>query len=332
MSVYAAIEAGGTKFVCGVASGPHEMLERITIPTSTPDATLPECIRFFDDAFARHGAPAAFGIGSFGALDPLPESQWYGYIRETPKTDWVNVDMAGAFSRQYGVPVGFDTDVNAAAIAEHRFGAGRSAGIRGTGQSPGGAGSHSAGTGVASLVYITVGTGIGGGAVADGHIVHGLLHPEMGHIPVPRVAGDTGFAGICPYHGDCLEGLASGPAIQKRWGVPATQLPHDHAAWEIEAGYLASLVVVLTGILSPEVIVLGGGVMHVTGLVDRVRRQVLARMNGYFPPSWDHDRGKKAVASASDDAMKRYIVPPVLGDNAGLTGAVALAMDAANGA
>ena len=317
MKLYGAIEAGGTKFVCGVASGPDTILERIAIPTRAPAATLAECMRFFRQAFARHGEPSSFGIGSFGALDPSKESGWYGHIRETPKTGWTNVDIAGVFAREFGTFVGFDTDVNAAALAEYRFGAGQTAGGRTAGQ-------DGRASGTQSLVYITVGTGIGGGAIADGHIVHGLLHPEMGHIPVAREADDGGFHGVCPFHGECMEGLASGPAIQARWGVPATELPPDHQAWALEARYLASFVITLTGILSPEVIVLGGGVMHVPGLIERVRQAAGRRMNGYFPPVWYTD------TAGSGAELNRYIVPPVLGDNAGLAGAIALAMDASN--
>ena len=329
MSIYGAIEAGGTKFVCGVASAPDAVLEQATISTREPAATIAECIRFFRSAFSRHGTPTAVGIGSFGALDPAPHSDWYGHIRETPKTGWTNADMAGEFGREFGVPVRFDTDVNAAALAEHRFGAGRTSGIRAAGHTQStGEDRETDPQGVNSLVYITVGTGIGGGAVSDGRIVHGFLHPEMGHIPVSRELDDTEFGGVCPYHGDCLEGLASGPALQARWGVPATDLPADHKAWTIEAGYLGSLAVTLTGILSPEVIVCGGGVMHVPGLIELVRREAWCRMNGYFPPAWNKETDSNTYTAHAASVMREYIVQPVLGDSAGLTGAVTLAMEA----
>ncbi|MFP4643461.1 MAG: ROK family protein [Spirochaetales bacterium] len=332
MNLYGAIEAGGTKFVCGVASGPRTILEHTTIATRAPDTTLAECTDFFRRAFARHGEPTAFGIGSFGALDPAKDSAWYGHIRETPKEGWSNVDIAGVFAREFGVPVGFDTDVNAAALAEYKFGAGQGTGVRAAGRDARvsrrgegagvGAADAAGAAGVRSLVYVTVGTGVGGGAIADGHIVHGLLHPEMGHIPVMRETDDTDFRGVCPFHEACLEGLASGPAIQARWGVPATELSPEHRAWSLEARYLASFVVILTGILAPEVIVLGGGVMHVPGLIERVRESAQRKMNGYFPPVWKTER------AGSDAGLDRYIVAPVLGDEAGLAGAVALAMDA----
>lgn len=290
--LYAAIEAGGTKVMCGLGYAHDRIVESTRIRTQDPATTLEECLKFFRRGFERHGAASAMGIAAFGALDPRPDSGRYGWITETPKDGWRNTDFAGVFSREFGIPVGFDTDVNAAALAEYRYGE------RGE---------------CRTLVYFTVGTGIGAGAVADGQLVHGRMHPEMGHYRPPRASGDESFAGICRYHGDCLEGLACGPAIRERWGIDAEALPADHPAWVVEAHYLAHAVVTATALLAPDRIVLGGGVMHAPGLLGLVKEQAQREMAGYFSPTWNG-------ASIAD-----YIRLPELGDNAGLAGAIALA-------
>ncbi len=300
--VYAAIEAGGTKFVCGVAHSHDEILDTARIATGTPEETIRQCLDFFRSKEKQFGPPRSFGIGSFGALDPSIGSPRFGWITETPKAGWRYTDLAGPFAREFGVPVGFDTDVNAAALAEFRWGAGSSI---------------AAGTSGATLVYFTVGTGIGGGAVVGGRLLHGLVHPEMGHLKTPRAPGDLEFSGVCAYHGDCLEGLACGPAIEERWGVPAEELAPDHEAWNTESFYLAHAVVSVTALLSPHIVVLGGGVMSVEGLIERVRREAESAMGGYFPPAWGSGH------------LNDYIVKPGLGETPGLSGAIALAIDAA---
>lgn len=215
--LYGAIEAGGTKFVCGVGTGPDDVRTLTRFPTTTPSETLQRTVAFF-----REQQPvAAVGIGSFGPLDPNPASATFGHILKTPKSGWSNTDVVGPLRDALGVPVALDTDVNAAALGEHTWGAGQD---------------------VRHLLYLTVGTGIGGGAVVDGQPLHGLLHPEMGHLLIPRVEGDD-FAGSCPFHGGCLEGLAAGPALERRWGTRAEHLPEDHPAWDLEAQYLARALV-----------------------------------------------------------------------------------------
>jgi len=273
------IEAGGTKFVCAAGSGPED-LEIAEFPTTTPSATIRRVIDFF-----QAGQPVtAIGIASFGPIDPNPESPTFGYITSTPKPGWTNFDFAGTVQRALGTPVAFDTDVNAAALAESRWGAAR---------------------GVRNFMYVTVGTGIGGGALIDGRLLHGRLHPEMGHIRIPHDLQRDPFGGACPYHGDCLEGLAAGPAIQSRWGRPARQLPDGHAAWDLEAEYLALGIVNWACTLSPQRIILGGGVMQRRELFSKIRVQVDRLLNKYLELP--------------------ELVPPELGTRAGVLGAIAMA-------
>ena len=211
--LYGGIEAGGTKFVCAIGSGPDDVRAIARFPTRSPNETLSEAVAFFR---AQPALPAAIGIGSFGPVDPRPDSPTYGFITDTPKIGWANTDVAGTVRRALSVPVEFDTDVNAAALGEHRWGAAQDVG---------------------TMLYLTVGTGIGGGALIHGRRLHGLMHPEMGHVFLPRAAGDD-IEGICPFHGNCLEGLAAGPALQARWGRAATELETNHPAWSMEAYYL----------------------------------------------------------------------------------------------
>jgi fructokinase len=279
------IEAGGSKFMCAVGSGPEDA-EIAEFPTTTPEKTIGNVIDFF-----RTRKPVtAIGIASFGPIDPNPESPTFGYITSTPKLDWRNFDFAGAIHGALGTPIAFDTDVNAAALAESHWGAAR---------------------GLRSFLYVTVGTGLGGGAFIDGRLLHGRLHPEMGHICVPHDRTRDPFPGNCPYHGDCLEGLAAGPAIQARWGQAPRLLPDGHAAWELEAEYLAFGIVCWTCTLSPERIVLGGGVMQREELFPKIRGRVAELLNGYLEPPG--------------------IVPSELGTRAGVLGAIALAMGPARG-
>ena len=285
-----ALEAGGTKMVCAIGDENGAVFERESYPTREPGNTIPAIIDYFRDKGIE-----ALGIGSFGPLCLDPNAENYGAITTTPKPGWSNYPLRAVLMDALKVPVGIDTDVNAAALSEARLGAGK---------------------GLDSLVYYTIGTGVGGGAVVEGKLLHGLVHPEMGHIllrPDPRDPTPRGF---CPYHDGCLEGMANGPAIEKRWGVSAKELPEDHIAWDIEAEYLAQMCANTIVTLSPKKIVLGGGVMHQLHLFPRVRRLTLEKLNGYVahPAILEH--------------IDSYIVPPALGDNAGAAGSLLLALDA----
>lgn len=276
------IEAGGTKFVLAVGASPQQITARHTIPTRDPDATLAEATAWF----AGQGQITALGIGSFGPVDLDPASAIWGRITNTPKSCWADCDIAGFFMDRLGVPVGFDTDVNAAALAEHA----------------------AAGGAVGSLAYLTIGTGIGGGLVLDGSPVHGIAHPEIGHIYPRRHPDDRDFAGICPHHCDCLEGLASGPAVLARWGASLSELPDDHPGHAIIADYLAQACHMLFASVAVGEVVIGGGVAKAPGLVERVAERARALDAGYLPGGAGH-----------------RIIRPRLGDNAGITGALMLA-------
>jgi fructokinase len=295
--LWGGVEAGGTHFMCAVGSGPDDLRAEERFPTTTPSETIARAIEFFH-AQRRELDLAAIGIASFGPVDIDPSSATYGFVTSTPKPGWAGADIAGPIGRALGTPVGFDTDVNGAALAEHEWGAAR---------------------GLDDFVYITVGTGIGGGAMVNGRLLHGLVHPEMGHMRTPRQANDE-YRGYCPFHGDCLEGLASGPAMQDRWGVPPEEIPEDHPAWELEADYLALALANIVGILSPRRIVIGGGVMRQPRLLPLIRRKVQDGLSGYIqaPELLDH--------------IDRYIVPPALGRRAGVLGAIALGKRAARNA
>jgi fructokinase len=285
----AGIEAGGTKFVCGVGTDQGEILERVSFPTTTPDETISHATNYI--LSIRNRFPwQSIRRASFGPIDLHRDTPKYGFITSTPKLAWQQTNIVGLLEQALGTQVHFDTDVNAAAMAEQRWGAAK---------------------GKASVVYITVGTGIGGGALVNGKLVHGILHPEMGHMPIRSMSD---FQGICPFHKSCLEGLASGPAIQARWVVPAEQLPPDHPAWQEEADHLAQGLVSIITILSPGIIVLGGGVMNQAHLLPLVRRSVQHLLNGYI-----------AVPEITKH-IDQYIVPAGLGSNAGLLGAMALTL------
>ena len=286
-SLLGGIEAGGTKFICAIGTGPDDIHALQRFPTRTPEETLQQVVGFFR---AQPQLPDAIGIGCFGPVDVRKSSPQYGYITATPKPQWPYTDVAGYISRALCVPVGFDTDVNAAALAEHVWGAGRDC---------------------PNILYITIGTGIGGGALVNGRPVHGLMHPEMGHMYIPKSAHDD-FAGICPYHGNCLEGLATGPAMAARWGQPAETLVPDHPAWELEAHYLGLAVSNLILVLSPERVIMGGGLMQNLRLFSLIHEEVLARLNGYV------------CVPAITESIEDYIVPPALGQKAGVVGAMEL--------
>lgn len=285
-----ALEAGGTKMVCAIGDEHGNVIERYSLPTRGGDETVREIIKYF-----RVRPVEALGVSSFGPLNLDPASPEYGNITTTPKAGWANYPLRRNLAEALGVPVGIDTDVNGAALAEARIGAGK---------------------GVDSLVYYTIGTGIGGGAVVNDRLLHGLVHPEMGHMLLRPVENDPAPHGFCPYHDGCLEGMANGPAIEKRWGKPAAELPEDHIAWEIEAEYLAQMCVNTIVVLSPKMIVLGGGVMHQMHLFPRIRRRTQELLNGYV------------AHSAILENIDAYIVPPALGDNAGAAGSLLLALDA----
>jgi fructokinase len=296
--LYGGIELGGTKVVCAVGTGPIDLRAQVRLPTTTPDETLARVVAFFEEQ--RRAEPlAAVGIGSFGPVSPDRRAPHYGHITTTPKPGWADADVAGTIARALGVPVGFDTDVNAAALGERRWGAAQ---------------------GLGTFLYLTVGTGIGGGGLSNGVLMHGLVHPEMGHIRLPHDLQADPFGGVCPYHGDCLEGLASGPALEARWGARGETLPAEHPAWALEVHYLALACVTYICTLSPQRIILGGGVMSRGALFPPIRREALDLLAGYIQ------------APAILREIEAYIVPPGLGERAGVLGALALAEQAAGAA
>lgn len=291
---YAAIEAGGTKFICAVADAEARVVEETRIETADPDVTFAAVDSFFARARRKYDGFKGAGIGSFGPVDLDTSSETYGSIVTTPKPNWSNADILGMIRKSCDAPVLIDTDVNCAALAEGTYGATK---------------------GLNHHCYITVGTGIGVGIVTSGKPLVSSLHPEVGHMRVPMAEDDT-FAGICPYHENCLEGLACGPAMKERWQAPVPDLPDDHHAWEMEAYYVAILCANLTYTVRPERIVIGGGVFGRTSLYDRVRKAFAPMINGY------------AAGPASDPDA--YIVPPgVTSLSPGLLGAVMLAHEAA---
>jgi len=289
--IYGGIEAGGTKFVCVIGTGPNDMRAETVFPTATPGETIEQAVDFFN-GYTGADSLSAIGIASFGPLNLNPDSPEFGYITRTPKPGWKHTDILGMVKSALDLPVTIDTDVNGSALAEYLWGIGK---------------------GIDSLVYITVGTGIGGGGMVNGGLIHGLVHPEMGHLRVPHDYEKDPFEGCCPYHGDCLEGLASGKAVELRWGKPAEELPEDHPAWELEAHYLALGIVNIICTLSPGRIITGGGLMKNPSLPWKVREKTREYLNGYI----DSPR-------ITED-IENYIVTPELGDYSGVLGAIALA-------
>ena len=292
--LYGAIEAGGTKFVCVVASRPGEVVDEIRYATTTPAETLEKAIQFFQP-FVTSGQIEAIGVASFGPVDLDPKSATYGFITATPKPGWSNTDVRGALQRALNVKVAFDTDVNAAALGEFLWGTSQ---------------------GCDPSLYLTIGTGIGGGYLKDGRSLVGLLHPEMGHLRIPHNWELDPFVGNCPFHGDCFEGLASGPAIEKRLGVSGAVVPETDPFWYVESEYIALALVNFIVTLSPKKIILGGGVMQREFLFTKVRRRVQELLNGYV------------VSKILLKQIDGYIVPPGLGNQSGSLGAIALAMQA----
>lgn len=294
-TLFGGIEGGGTKFVCAVGTGLGDIRAETRFPTTTPAETLQRAVDFFKQQEKEMGNLAAIGIACFGPLDPQPASPSFGRILPTPKPGWTGADLVGPFRAAFGVPVGFDTDVNGAALAEARWGAAQ---------------------GCDPVLYLTIGTGIGGGFLVNGRLVHGLIHPEAGHLPLPHDRERDPFPGVCPFHGDCFEGLAAGPALEKRWGQKAETLPPEHPAWELEARYIALALCGYIYTLSPQRIILGGGVSQQPQVMKMVREKVPALLNGYIQSPEILER------------IENYIVNPGLGNQSGVLGALALAEQA----
>lgn len=283
--ILGALEAGGTKMICAIGNENGEILKQQSIPTQDLETTMPKLISFFEGTGIE-----ALGIGCFGPIDLIPDSDTYGYITTTPKLAWQNYNIVGEFKKALNVPIGFDTDVNSAILGEFTWGAGK---------------------GLRSCIYITIGSGIGVGVITDGKLLHGMLHPEGGHILLQRLPGDN-YSGACPFHPDCFEGLAAGPAIERRWGKKPEELAGDNRAWNMEADYIAQALVSYTCILSPQRIILGGGVMHQEGLLPLIRSRFTQLMNGYLKTKELED-------------MDSYIVLQSLDDKQGIMGALKLA-------
>jgi fructokinase len=292
-----AVEAGGTKFVCAIGDETGRLLSEERFPTTDPQATFAAMLASLRRQSAARGTFEAIGVGSFGPVELNRSSAQYGYILRTPKPGWSMVDLMGTLGREFSCPIGFDTDVNAAALAEHRWGAAR---------------------GAQNVVYVTVGTGIGGGTLVAGRPVHGLLHPEIGHIYPRRHPADGDFKGVCSFHGDCLEGLASGPAILARSGASLDRLEAHHPQWDILADYLGQLCMTLVLTTSPRRIVMGGGVMSQLRLLPMIRARMKDLLHGYV------DRAEVL------DRLDEFIVAPALGAQAGVLGALALGLDASD--
>lgn len=292
--LYGGVEAGGTKFVCVVASGPNQIVDEIRFSTTTPAETLGRTIQFFQP-FVAQGQIDAIGVGSFGPLDVIPESATYGFITATPKPGWSNTDVLGTLQQALKIKIALDTDVNVAGLGEHKWGASK---------------------GYDPSLYLTIGTGIGGGYIKDGRSLIGLLSLEMGHVRLPHDRERDPFPGSCPFHGDCFEGLASGPAIEKRLGLKGIVIPESDAFWNIEADYIALALMNYIVTLSPKKIILGGGVMQREFLFPKIRRRVRELLNGYV--------ASKSILENIED----YILPPGLGNQSGSLGAIALAMQA----
>lgn len=284
-----ALEAGGTKMVCAIGDETGKIYEQESFPTVTPEETLPQLLDYFKGKEIE-----ALGIACFGPIDLDRDSDTYGYITTTPKTAWMNTDIAGYFANGLNVPVGFDTDVNGSLLGEVTYGQAK---------------------GLGDAVYYTIGTGVGAGVMSGGKLVHGAMHPEAGHMLLRVREDDPMPEGICPFHGACLEGMAAGPAIEKRWGKKALELTDDAKVWDLEAYYLAQCMVTTTLMLSPKIIILGGGVMHQTQLFPLVREKTRELLNGYIKNDTVND-------------MDHYIVPASLHDDQGIMGCLKLGFDA----
>jgi fructokinase len=286
--LFGGVETGGTWCVCALGNGPDELAAHERFPTTSPEETLDRIVKFF----RAHPAPAAIGIGSFGPVDVAPDSPTWGQVTTTPKPGWQRTAVATVIQERLGVPVSFDTDVNAAALGEQRWGAGRDA---------------------ASFCYLTIGTGIGAGLVIDGRLLHGLVHPEVGHMRIPHDRRRDPFHGTCPAHGDCWEGLASGPAVAERWNALPRELPDDHPAWPLEAEYVALGVLSIVFVVSPHRVIIGGGVLDRPLLLPLIRTRLRELVGNHLD------------TPLLGDDIDSYLVAPGLGDDAGVLGAIALA-------
>ncbi|MFZ6027868.1 MAG: ROK family protein [Chloroflexota bacterium] len=298
-SYYGGIEGGGTKFVCMVGSAPDRIVDETRFATTTPAETLEKTLAFFEP-YVHRGELASIGFASFGPVDLNADSPTFGSVMTTPKPGWAHSDMLGPIRKAFGLPIAFEVDVNAAAWGEYTW-------VPENGRCN-------------PFVYFTIGTGIGAGVIVNGQLTHGLMHPEAGHVRVPHDWAADPYAGSCPYHGDCFEGLACGPAMNARWGQPAETLPLDHPAWDLQARYIALALTNVICTLSPMRIVLGGGVMQQPHLFPLVRQKVVQFLNGYIHnPLFDGD-------------LAGYIVAPSLGGRSGVLGAIALARSCAGAA
>lgn len=290
--LYGAIEGGGTKFICAVGSGPNNIRAEARFETTTPKETMEHVIEFFRQQEEGLGKLSAIGFACFGPLDPNPASRTYGYILPTPKPGWTNANVVGMLREEFDVPIAFDTDVNGAALGEWRWGKAQ---------------------GLQTFIYLTIGTGIGGGVYAEGNLLHGLVHPELGHILVRHDLVKDPFEGVCPFHSDCFEGLASGLSMEKRWGMKGSLLTQDHEAWDLEATYIAQALANYIFTLSPQRIIIGGGVGNLAHLLPKVQKQTRDLINGYVQ------------SPAILEKIETYIVNPGLGNRSGMLGAIALA-------
>ncbi len=294
--LYGGIEGGGTKFICVVGSGPNDIRAESRFQTTTPEETMARAVDFFKQQESSLGKLGSIGFACFGPLDPNPVSPTYGHILPTPKPHWTGANVIGMLRSAFDdIPLSFDTDVNGAALGEWRWGEGQ---------------------GLHTFIYLTVGTGIGGGAYVEGKLLHGLIHPEMGHIAIRHDFKKDPFEGVCPFHGDCFEGLASGAAMEKRWRQRGDTLPNDHPAWELEVEYIAQALASYSFMLSPQRIIIGGGVGSLPHLLPRIQQGTKALINGYI---------QSPVILKN---IESYIVSPGLGNRSGMLGAIALAEQA----
>ncbi|MCR5108771.1 MAG: ROK family protein [Lachnospiraceae bacterium] len=286
--MYGALEAGGTKMVCAIGDENGRILEQVSIPTLKPENTMDKIIDYFKDKDIK-----ALGVGCFGPIDPDKKSKTYGYITSTPKDGWRDYNIVGVLKEALNVPIGFETDVNGSLLGEITYGDSK---------------------GLKNAVYITIGTGVGAGIISEGNFIHGIMHPETGHMPmVPHIRDK--YAGKCPFHKNCLEGMAAGPAIEERWGKSAKELADNDEVWEIEAYYIAQAITNLILTLMPQKIILGGGVMHQMQLFPLIRKKVTDNLNGY-------------IKAKELEDMDSYIVPASLNDDQGIMGCIKLAIDA----
>jgi fructokinase len=291
MSLYGGIEAGGTKFVCAIGSSPEDLQNEVRFETTSPKETINRTLEYFKEQNLIEKLQA-IGIGTFGPVELNRDSSNYGFIKSTPKPGWSNINIYGLIKEELKIPIGFNTDVNAAALGEYEWGAGQ---------------------GLNNFIYLTIGTGIGGGVMINGRLLHGLQHPEMGHIFIPQDIEADPYEGNCPFHKNCFEGLASGLAMKNRWGKSSEDLNKDHKAWDLEAQYISFALINYIYTLSPERIIIGGGIMEQKKLLPLIHTTVKKMLNNYIQ------------LEEITDNIEKYIVLPSLGNKAGILGAIALA-------